>query len=147
MDRTAAREANAAMIDRIASAPAEPIAEGAFALRVVRTRGRRTGEERSTPLGVVRTGDALYLVSPQAGRDWVLNLAAEPECETVAGGEAAPYRAVVPSEADAVAAVAAYLNAVQVPWALRAFPVAADAGESEISAHLREMAVLRLDPR
>ena len=147
MDRTAAREANAAMIERISSAPAEPIPEGGYALRVIRTHGRRSGEVRATPLGVLRHDGASYLVSPQAGRDWVRNLLADPWCEVVAGGEAAEYRAVTPPGADAVAAVGGYLRAVQVPWALQAFPVAADAGEAEIAEHLDEMAVLRLDPR
>lgn len=147
MDRTSAREQNAAMVDRISAAPAEPIPDGGYALRVVRTRGRRSGEMRSTPLGVLGRGGALYLVSPQAGRDWVRNLLADPECEVVAGGTSTSFSAVTPPSADAAGAVAGYLAAVQVPWALRAFPVAADAGQDEISAHLDEMAVLRLDPR
>jgi deazaflavin-dependent oxidoreductase (nitroreductase family) len=146
MDRTAAREANAAMVERISGAPAEPIPDGGYGLRVIRTRGRRTGDVRSTPLGVLRHDGASYLVSPQAGRDWVRNLLADPWCEVVAGGESAEYRAATPSGSDAVAAVGAYLRAVQVPWALTAFPVDADAGEARIAEHLDEMAVLRLDP-
>lgn len=147
MDRTAAREANAAMVERISDAPVEPIPDGGYGLRVIRTRGRRSGEVRSTPLGLLRHDGASYLVSPRAGRDWVRNLLADPWCEVVAGGEATEYRAAAPSGSDAVAAIAGYLRAVQVPWALTAFPVDADAGEAEIAEHLDEMAVLRLDPR
>ncbi|TCK25326.1 nitroreductase/quinone reductase family protein [Pseudonocardia endophytica] len=147
MDRTAAREANAAMIEKLSGAPDEPIPEGGFALRVVRTRGRRSGDVHATPLGLLRHAGALHLVSPVAGRDWVQNLLADPWCEIVTGDGTTTYSATTPSGTEAVATIAAYLSAVQVPWALAAFPVDADADESEIAAHLDEMATLRLDLR
>jgi hypothetical protein len=42
--------------------------------------------------------------------------------------------------------VRTYLRAMTQPWALGAFPVGPDASLDEISAHLAEMAVLRLEP-
>ncbi|RZT84795.1 deazaflavin-dependent oxidoreductase (nitroreductase family) [Pseudonocardia sediminis] len=137
---------NASMVERILAAPATPIEEGGYALRVVRTVGRRSGERRATPLGAVRRDGYLYLVSPQAGRDWVRNLHADPWCAVEAGGERAEYRALVPEPGAASAAVATYLRSVQAPWALKAFPVPADASEARIAEHLETMAVLRLDP-
>ena len=135
------------MAERILGSPAAPIEEGGYALRVVRTRGRSSGEVRGRPLGVVRWDGHLYLVSPRAGRDWVRNLHADPWCETAAGDERTEHHATAPGPGEAAAAVATYLRSVDAPWALRAFPVTADASEAAIAEHLQTMAVLRLDPR
>lgn len=137
---------NASMTERVLATSAAPIEEGGYALRVVRTVGRRSGERRATPLGVARRDGHLYLISPQVGRDWVRNLHADPWCETEAGDERVEYRATVPEPTVAAAAVATYLRSVQVPWAVAAFPVPADASEAEIAEHLETIAVLRLDP-
>ena len=83
---------NAAVIERIHAEPAVPIDEGEHALRVVTTRGRRSGEPRALPLGVLRHDGRLYLVSPDAGRDWVRNLRADPSCEVAGGGARARIR-------------------------------------------------------
>ena len=69
---------NAAMTDKILEDAVQPYREGGYALRVVRTTGRHSGQQRSTPLGVVQVDGALYLISPDRGRDWVRNLDRDP---------------------------------------------------------------------
>ena len=53
------------------------------------TVGRRTGKARRTPLYYVDDGDALAIVTSNAGRDrepaWWLNLQAEPDAEIEVG--------------------------------------------------------------
>ncbi|MET1072743.1 MAG: nitroreductase family deazaflavin-dependent oxidoreductase [Umezawaea sp.] len=141
------RTMNTQMAARILGTPAEPVPEAGYALRVVRTRGRRSGESRDTPIGVTRLHDRHYLVSPDPTRDWVRNLAATPECTVLAGSEAEPRTAVPADGEEAASVVSTYLNAVTVPWALRAFPVAPDAPIEEITAHLGSIAVFRLEDR
>lgn len=140
-----ARAVNARMVERLLAEPPRPLAQGGYALRVLETRGRRTGGLRRTPLGVVEVAGQRYLVSPNVRRDWVLNLCAQPECALLAGDERERRRAVRVDGADAVAAVRTYLAALQIPWALQAFPVSADAPQEDVAAHMDEMAVFRLD--
>ena len=52
---------------------------------ILTTTGRKTGQERSTPLIYGRTGDAYLVIASQGGADhhpaWYLNLEADPEAE------------------------------------------------------------------
>jgi len=134
---------NAAMTDKILEEPAQPYREGGYALRVARTTGRRSGQQRSTPLGVVQVDGVLYLVSPNRGRDWVRNLEGDPHLVLDPGGD--PRTAVPAEPGQAARAVSAYLRSMRAPWALRAFPVGPDAGLAEIVDHLDTIAVYRLD--
>ncbi len=136
---------NATMTRRILDEPSQPLVEGGYALRVVHTTGRRSGERRATPLGVVQLNGLLYLISPDRSRAWVRNVEADPAVELAPGDD--PRTAVEAPAEQAAPAISAYLGAMQVPWALRAFPVSTDASLEEITAHLASIAVFRLDPR
>lgn len=146
MSRPDVRAMNTGMTTRILAEPAAPVPEAGYALRVVRTTGRRSGEPRRTPVGVTRLHDHEYLVSPDRSRDWVRNLAAAPECALLAGDEDRARVAVPVGADEAAAVVSTYLRAVTVPWALKAFPVPPEATPAEITAHLDSIAVFRLDP-
>jgi deazaflavin-dependent oxidoreductase (nitroreductase family) len=139
------RAMNDDMAARLLAQPAAPLPEGGYALRVVRTRGRRSGEPRRTPVGVTRLHGRDYLVSPDPSRDWVRNLVAAPDCALLAGDEQRDCVAVPAPPDEAAEVVSTYLRAVTVPWALRAFPVTPDASPAEIGAHLDSIAVFRLD--
>jgi len=134
---------NASMTDRILSDSPQPYVEDGYALRVVRTTGRRSGQVRSTPLGVVQVEGLLYLVSPERGRDWVRNVALDPNLVVDPGGDR--RTAVVAEPAQAARAVSAYLRSMRAPWALRAFPVGPNAELAEITTQLDTIAVYRLD--
>jgi deazaflavin-dependent oxidoreductase (nitroreductase family) len=136
---------NAEMTAKLIGAPAEPPPEGGYALRVVETRGRRTGEPRRVPLAVVAHGGGQYLVSPVRDRDWVENLLAAPECALLSGGRREDRRAEPVGGEEAATVVATYLGAMSVPWAIRAFPVPRDAPPDRILEHLPGMAVFRLN--
>ncbi len=141
---------NATMSQKILAEPAEPYVENGYARRVLRTTGRRSGEQRTTPIGVVQVDGRLYLISPVRGRDWVpthyaIKVDDDPACTLDPGAD---ERTAVPAPPeDAAPAVSAYLTAMSVPWALQAFPVGPDASLEEITAHLDTIAVYRLDPR
>lgn len=139
------RAMNARMVDGLLAEPAGPLVQDGYALRVLETRGRRTGRSRRTPLGVVEVAGRRYLIAPDVRRDWAMNLCAQPECALLAGDEQERLRAVRVRDADAVAAVRTYLAGLDVPWALQAFPVSADARQQDIAAHLDDMAVFRLE--
>jgi deazaflavin-dependent oxidoreductase (nitroreductase family) len=64
---------------------------------LVTTRGRRSGEPRSVPLGAVRDGTSWVVIASNAGHyqmpAWALNLRAEPRATVEHRGVAAAYRA------------------------------------------------------
>lgn len=140
------RRLNTRMVMRLLGAAPDPVAEGGFALRVVQTRGRRTGRPRRTPVGVTQRGGHWYLVSPNPRRDWVRNLAADPACRLLAGEDRQDRHATPIGGAEAAEAVATYLSVVPESAALWAFPFPAGASTTEIAAHLDTIAVFRLDP-
>ncbi|GAB3144671.1 nitroreductase family deazaflavin-dependent oxidoreductase [Amycolatopsis stemonae] len=144
------RAVNAEMTANLLDAPAAPPPDGGYALRVVETRGRSTGEPRKVPLAVVAVDGGRYLVSPVRDRDWVANLLAAPECALLGQNLREDCRAEEIGGGEAVAVVAAYLAAMSVPWAVKAFPVPQDATAGQIRAELPGMAVFRLstvDPK
>ena len=64
---------------------------------LVRTHGRKTGEERVVPLGAVREDDTWILIASNAGKDrmpaWVHNLRADPAVTVEHAGQVAPFQA------------------------------------------------------
>jgi F420H(2)-dependent quinone reductase len=64
---------------------------------LVTARGRRSGAERTVPLGAIRDGASWVVIASNAGHDqmpaWALNLRAEPTATVECRGVAAPYRA------------------------------------------------------
>lgn len=74
---------------------------------VLTTRGRRSGQPRSTPLYYVRRDDHLYIAASFTGRDappnWYLNLLADPDVTVEAAADHGTYHARVLSPAEAAA--------------------------------------------
>lgn len=67
-------------------------------------------------------------------------------CELSAGGRSDAFHAYEVTGRDGAVAVRGYLDVVQAPWALRAFPVGSTAAITEIEDAMGEMAVFRLAP-
>jgi deazaflavin-dependent oxidoreductase (nitroreductase family) len=63
---------------------------------LVTTRGRRSGEARTVPLGAVHDGDDWVVIASNAGHDrmpaWALNMRTEPAVTVEIGGVARPFR-------------------------------------------------------
>ena len=145
--RSSAVEMNAPVVERLLREPPQPEVDGGLVLRVLKTRGHRSGQPRRTPVGVVRRGGQSYLVSPEAVRGWVRNLDADPRCALVAGGRHQERMAVRATPEEAVGAVVLYLEVVQAPWAREAFPFPPDPPASAVREGLQRIAVFRLVDR
>lgn len=141
------RETNRSMVERILGMPVEQPEENGYVLRVLQTRGRRSGAARRTPMAVVRHGGRDHLVTPDPSRDWAQNLLADPAAEVADADGSRPVLARVVGPDDGAPVVSAYLTAMTVPWAVRAFPVAPGAPLDEIRAHMDSIAVFRLESR
>jgi len=79
--------------------------------RVLRVRGRRSGEWRATPVNVLSMAGHRYLVAPRGETQWVRNLRAAGGGELVVGRRVEPFVAeeVLVVE-DKVAILRAYLH-------------------------------------
>ncbi len=140
MDRGQWQAMNQQMVERISNAPPTPLVEGGYAVRVVRTTGRTSGDERAVPLAVVAHDGRRWLVAPRAARDWVANLDAQPTCTVDGEGG---YTAVRRHDRDAAQVAQLYARAATGP-AQSAFPYTPDADLDEVLAALPGMAVFEL---
>lgn len=137
------REMNAMMVGRLRGGDPMPLVAGTYELRVVRTRGRVSGEDRPVPLAVVHHDGRRYLVAPDANRDWVANLDAQPAFGIENGSAAEPVTAVRITGRPAAAVAAAYREAATGP-ARAAFPFGDGATLDEVEAVLDRMAVFEV---
>ncbi|HEY2765888.1 MAG TPA: nitroreductase family deazaflavin-dependent oxidoreductase [Pseudonocardiaceae bacterium] len=65
-----------------------------YGSRVLRVRGRKTGELRENPVNLLTLGDARYLVAPRGTTQWVRNLRAAGGGELALGRDIERFRAV-----------------------------------------------------
>ena len=137
---------NQMMVDRISREPAAPIPDEGYGLRVLEVTGRRSGRPSRTPMGVLRTGGADYLVCPDRTRDWPKNVRAAGRAIIAGGGDRREVSVSEVAGSPAAEVVAAYLRAVTVPWAVAAYGVPEGATPAEIEPHLDRMAVFRIEP-
>ena len=137
------QERNRFMMNKIRADGPAPYQEGRYVLRVVSVPGRSSGEPRPVPIAIPLVEGERYLCAPNRRRDWVRNLLAAGECE-IEGDPTPRHRAVLVEDDTAANAVHVYLSALgrQSPeW-----PFAENAPVPEISKHVKEFAVFRLDP-
>lgn len=77
--------------------------------RVLRVRGRQSGEWRSTPVNLLEFAGASYLVSPRGETQWVRNLRAAGGGELRIGRRSQSFRAEEVADEDKIAVLRAYL--------------------------------------
>jgi deazaflavin-dependent oxidoreductase (nitroreductase family) len=79
--------------------------------RVLRVRGRKSGEMRSNPVNLLTIGDTQYLVAPRGTTQWVRNLrAADGHGELALGKKVTPFVGVELSDEDKPDILRAYLK-------------------------------------
>jgi deazaflavin-dependent oxidoreductase (nitroreductase family) len=78
--------------------------------RVLRVRGRKSGQWRSTPVNVLSLDDLRYLVAPRGETEWVRNLRVAHEGELVVGHRVERFSAQELDDDDKVAVLRAYLR-------------------------------------
>jgi deazaflavin-dependent oxidoreductase (nitroreductase family) len=78
--------------------------------RVLRVRGRTSGEWRSNPVNLLTYEGKQYLVAPRGHTQWVRNLRVAGGGELVLGRRLEPFRAVEVSDDEKPAILRAYLR-------------------------------------
>jgi deazaflavin-dependent oxidoreductase (nitroreductase family) len=78
--------------------------------RVLRVRGRRSGEWRSTPVNVLTLGTERFLVAPRGETQWVRNLRVAHQGELVVGRRVERFSAEEIADTDKDDVLRAYLR-------------------------------------
>src|SRR6202158_29817 len=78
--------------------------------RILRVRGRKSGEWRSSPVNLLTYESRRYLVAPRGQTQWVRNLRGTGQGELLVGKKAEPCRAVEISDAEKIPILRAYLK-------------------------------------
>jgi deazaflavin-dependent oxidoreductase (nitroreductase family) len=114
--------------------------------RVLRVRGRRSGEWRETPVNPLRLEGARYLVAARGETQWVRNLRAAGGGELRVGRRREEFSAVEVADAAAkLPILRAYLR--RWKWEVGAFfgGVGADSSDEELLAEGRRHPVFRIE--
>jgi len=78
--------------------------------RMLRVRGRRTGEWRTTPVNLLTLEGRRYLVAPRGETQWVRNLRVAGQGELRVGRSVEAFRAVELADVDKLDVLRAYLK-------------------------------------
>jgi deazaflavin-dependent oxidoreductase (nitroreductase family) len=91
-------------------AVATKVGLGVWGSRVLRVRGRTSGEWRETPVNLLTYDGHRYLVAPRGITQWVKNLRVAGQGELVLGRRVEPFAAKEIADADKVEILRAYLR-------------------------------------
>ena len=78
--------------------------------RVLRVRGRKSGEWRTSPVNLLTYKGQLYLVAPRGQTQWVRNIRVSGQGELLLGSRAQPFRAFEVSDDEKVPILRDYLR-------------------------------------
>jgi len=114
--------------------------------RVLRVRGRKSGEWRSSPVNLLTFEGRQYLVAPRGHTQWVRNIRVSGAGELVLGSRVQPFRAVEIPDDQKVPLLRHYLKR----WKFEVGMFFSGVSDSSPDAELRRIApehpVFRVDP-
>lgn len=114
--------------------------------RVLRVRGRTSGEWRETPVNLLDHAGAQYLVAPRGETQWVRNLRVADEGELVLGRRRTSFRGTeVTSDVEKVEILRAYLRRWKAEVGVFFDGVDADSSDDELAAIAPKHPVFRID--
>jgi len=114
--------------------------------RVLRVRGRKTGEWRSSPVNLLTYQGTPYLVSPRGHTQWVRNIRVAGEGELVLGGRAQRFRAVEIPDDDKVPLLRAYLKRWSFEVGIFFGGVNAESSDADLRRIAPDHPAFRVDP-
>jgi deazaflavin-dependent oxidoreductase (nitroreductase family) len=116
--------------------------------RVLRVRGRKSGEWRTTPVNLLTYNGDRYLVSPRGETQWVRNLrAANGEGELALGRKVEPFHAVEVPDDEKIGILRAYLKRWKAEVGVFFEGVSADSPEEDLRRIAPNHPVFRIQPR
>lgn len=100
--------------------------------RVLRVRGRTSGQWRETPVNLLSHDGHRYLVAPRGVTQWVRNLRAAGDGQLLLGRRVEPFTATEIADADKVDVLRAYLRRWKAEVGVFFDGVSAQSPESEL---------------
>jgi len=112
--------------------------------RVLRVRGRTSGQWRSVPVNLLVLDDGRFLVAPRGETQWVRNLRAAGAGELVLGRRVEPFSAQEVPDADKVGVLRAYLRRWKAEVGVFFDGVSADSPDDDLRRIAPEHPVFRI---
>jgi hypothetical protein len=113
--------------------------------RILRVRGRTSGEWRSAPVNLLTNKGKRYLVAPRGQTQWVRNLRVSGQGELLLGKKAEPFRAVEISDGDKIPILRAYLKRWKAEVGVFFQGVSADSSDDEVRRIAPDHPVFRIE--
>ena len=114
--------------------------------RILRVKGRKSGEWRSSPVNLLAFQGQRYLVAPRGHTQWVRNIRVSNEGELVLGGRAEKFRAVEIPDEEKLPILREYLRRWKFEVGMFFDGVGPDSPESELRRIAPDHPVFRVDP-
>lgn len=114
--------------------------------RILRVRGRKTGEWHGHPVNLLTYEGKQYLVAPRGMTQWVRNIRVAGGGELVLGRRVQPFKAVEISDAEKIPILRAYLKRWKVEVGVFFQGVDADSPEEDLRRIAPDHPVFRIEP-
>ena len=114
--------------------------------RVLRVRGRKSGEWRSSPVNLLTYNGKQYLVAPRGHTQWVRNIRVSATSELMLGNKAQPFRASEIPDDEKVPILREYLKRWKFEVGMFFGGVSAESSDAELRHIAPDHPVFRVDP-
>ena len=114
--------------------------------RILRVRGRKSGEWHSHPVNLLTYEGKQCLVAPRGLTQWVRNIRVAGGGELVLGSKVVPFKAVEISDAEKIPILRAYLKRWKMEVGIFFQGVDAGSPESELKRIAPDHPVFRIEP-
>lgn len=114
--------------------------------RVLRVRGRKSGEWRSSPVNLLTLNGTQYLVAPRGHTQWVRNIRVTHAGELMLGSRSQPFRATEIADDQKVPILRDYLKRWKFEVGMFFGGVSAESSEAELRRIAPDHPVFRVDP-
>src|SRR6202521_2998811 len=114
--------------------------------RILRVRGRKSGEWRSNPVNLLTFEGKQYLVAPRGHTQWVRNLRVTGEGELLVGRRVQRFKGVEVADKEKVPILRTYLKRWEFEVGQFFGGVKADSPDSELQRIAPDHPVFRIEP-
>ena len=114
--------------------------------RVLRVRGRKSGEWRTSPVNLLTCNGQQYLVAPRGHTHWVRNIRISGTGELMLGRRAQPFRAVEIPDDQKVPILRDYLRRWKFEVGMFFGGVSADSSDADLRRIAPDHPVFRVEP-
>ena len=115
--------------------------------RILRVKGRKSGEWHSHPVNLLTFGGKQYLVAPRGLTQWVRNIRVAGEGVLVLGGRTQPFAAVEIPDAEKIPILRDYLKRWKFEVGMFFDGVSAESPEAELKRIAPDHPVFRVESK